>query len=247
MIVETSKVSPVAYARLAGVLYVVIIVLGLLSEIAVRSSLVTTGDAATTAQNIMASEGLFRIGFLADSIMFLSDVALAVLLFELLKPVNKVLSLIAMCFRLTQSAVIALNLLHYYAAIIILEGASYASAFEEVQTNAIASLFLELHSYGYDLGLILFGIHCLVLGYLIARSLYMPKILGYLVMSAGMTYIVGSYTRFLFPDFVETLAPIYVVALVSEVSLCLWLLIKGVHLDSWQNVVGSTRTAAAPP
>ncbi|MEL6900604.1 MAG: DUF4386 domain-containing protein, partial [Cyanobacteria bacterium J06606_4] len=95
--------------------------------------------------------------------------------------------------------------------------------------------------------LILFGIHCLVLGYLIARSLYMPKTLGYLVMSAGMTYIVGSYTRFLFPDFVETLAPIYVVALVSEVSLCLWLLIKGVHLDSWQNVVGSTRTAAAPP
>jgi hypothetical protein len=89
------------------------------------------------------------------------------------------------------------------------------------------------------LGLILFGVHCLLLGYLIAKSLYLPKAIGYLVMAAGVTYLIGSYTRFLFPDFVGAVSPIYVVAIVSELSLCLWLLIKGVDLVRWREVTGS--------
>lgn len=231
---RTSEMSPLIYARAAGLLYLVIIVLGLFSEIFVRSSLISPEDAATTASNIMAAEGLFRAGFLADSIMFLSDVALAVLMFVLLKPVSKTLALVALCFRVTQSAVIALNLLNYYATILLLEGSGYTSAFDAAQRNAFSSLFLDLHSYGYDLGLILFGVHCLVLGYLIAKSLYLPRVLGYLVMAAGVTYLIGSYTRFLFPDFVETLSPIYLVAILSELSLCLWLLVKGVNLEYWK-------------
>ncbi|NGX15591.1 DUF4386 domain-containing protein [Wenzhouxiangella sp. XN24] len=235
-----AEASPLVYARVAGLLYLIIIVLGLFSELFVRSSVVVPGDAAATAANILAAEGLFRTGFLADSIMFLSDVVLAVLLYVLLKPVHKTLALIAMFFRLTQTAVIALNLLNYHAVLLLLKG-DYAATLGATQLNGLSSLFLDLHSHGYDLGLILFGVHCLVLGYLIAKSLYMPKLLGYLVMAAGVTYLIGSYTRFLFPDFVGAVSPIYVVAIVSELSLCFWLLIKGVNPERWREVTTESR------
>lgn len=230
---------PIACARAAGVLYLIIIVCGLFGELYVRSSLISPGDAAATAGNIVAAEGLFRVGFLVDSIMFLSDVALAVLLYVLLKPVNKALALIAMCFRLTQTAVIAINLLHYHAAVLLLKGQGYAMAFEAEQRNALSLFFLDLHSHGYDLGLILFGAHCLLLGYLITRSLYLPKALGYLAMAAGVAYLTGSYTRFMFPNFVEAVSPIYLIAIISEMSLCLWLLFKGLNPDRWKDITGA--------
>jgi hypothetical protein len=231
---RTTETSPLVYARVAGVLYLIIIVFGLFSEVFVRSSLFVPGDATATAANITAAEGLFRSGFLADSIMFLSDVALAVLLYVLLRPVSKTLALVAMFFRLTQTAVLALNLLNYHAALLLLSGAGYASAFEPGQLHALSHMFLDLHGHGYDLGLLLFGLHCLLLGYLIFRSRYFPRALGVLLMAAAVTYLVGSYTRFLFPDYVAAVAPIYIVALVSEVSLCLWLLVKGVNVRRWE-------------
>lgn len=243
MIDRTTETSPLVYARAAGALYLIIIVLGLFGEVVVRTSIISPGDATATATNVLAAEGLFRTGFLADSIMFLSDVALAVLLFVLLRPVNKTLALVALFFRLTQTAVIALNLLNYHAALLLLKEPGYASAFEAAQLSSLASLFLDLHSHGYDLALILFGVHCLLLGYLITKSLYLPKAMGYLVMAAGATYLVGSYTRFLFPDFVGTVSPIYLVAIVSELSLCLWLVIKGVNLEHWRDVTGSAGAA----
>lgn len=132
-----SETSPQLLARTAGLLYLVIIVLGLMGELVVRSSIVSPGDATATAANIAASGGLFRVGFLADSVMFLCDVALAVLLYVLLKPISKTIALMAMCFRLTQTAVIALNLLHYHVAIIALSGSEYASASGAEQLNAL--------------------------------------------------------------------------------------------------------------
>ncbi len=231
---KTIQNSPLIYSRVAGTLYLVIIVSGIFGEAFVRSGLIVPENAAATAHNIMASQGLFRVGFLADSIMFLSDVALAVLLFVLLRPVNKVIALVAMCFRLTQTAVLALNLLNYYAAVLLLNGAVYASAFEPDQLASLSYLFLDLHGHGYDLGLLLFGVHCLLIGYLIFTSRYLPKALGALMIAASASYFVGSYTRFLFPDYVSVVAPVYIVAFVSEISLCLWLLLKGVDVRKWR-------------
>jgi hypothetical protein len=231
---RTEQPSPRIYARIAGILYLLIIVLGISSEAFIRSGLIVQGDAAATAGNIMASHGLFRVAFLADSIMFLCDVGLAVLLFILLKPVSKTLALAALVFRLTQTAVIALNLLNYYAASLLLNGAGYASAFEPGQVQSLSYLFLDLHGHGYDLGLILFGVHCLILGYLILKSFYIPKALGILMMAGGVAYLVGSYTRFLFPGYMAAVSPIYVVAFVAELALCLWLLVKGVNPERWR-------------
>ena len=226
---RTPQASPLFYARIAGLLYLFIIIFGVSSEVLIRSGLIVPGNAAATASNILASQGLFRMGFAADSIMFLCDVGLAVLLFILLKPVSKPLALAALFFRLTQTAVIAVNLLNYHAAMLLLTRPGYASAFEPSQLHALTSMFLDLHAHGYDLGLIPFGVHCVILGYLIVKSLYIPKTLGILMMAGGVTYLVGSYTRFLFPEYVAAVSPIYIVALVSESALCLWLLIKGVN------------------
>lgn len=241
-----AKPSPMVYARAAGVLYLIIIGLGLFSEVFVRSSLIVPGDGAATVSHILAAEGRFRAGFLADSLMFLSDGGLAVLLFVLLRPVNPVLALVALVFRLMQTGVIALNLLHYYGALLLLQG-SYAAGLEAAPLNALVGLALDLHSHGYDLGLILFGVHCEVLGLLIARSRYLPQVLGYGVMAAGGAYLIGSYTRFLFPELVGAVAPIYGVAVVSELSLCLWLLIKGVNVERWREVTGSAGEGEGSP
>lgn len=229
-----ANVSPQRLARTAGLLYLVIIVLGLTGELVVRAGIIASGDAPATAANVRASAGLFRLGFLADSVMLLCDIALAVLLYVLLRPVSKTLALMAMCFRLVQAAVIGGNLLHYHAAIIALGSPEYGALFGAELLSAVAALFLDLHSHGYDLGLLPFGVSCLLLGYLVYRSGFLPRLLGILLAAAGMTYLVGSYTRFLFPAHVEAVMPIYLVAIVAESAMCLWLLVKGVDVEAWR-------------
>jgi len=234
------ETSPLAYARVAGVLYLVIIVFGIFSEAFVRSSLFVQGDTAATASNILASQGLFRVGFFADSVMFLCDVAVAVLLFILLKPVSKTLALVAMFFRLTQTAVIAMNLLNYHAAVLLLGSSAYAGALEPGQLHSLSHFFLELHAHGYDLGLLFFGVHCFLLGRLVIRSGYIPKVLGILMMAAAVAYLIGSYTRFLFPSYLAAITPVYIVAFVSELAFGLWLLVKGLRLEEWNRRVGGS-------
>jgi hypothetical protein len=230
MINHTTETPPIVYARIAGLLYLIIIVFGIFSEVFVRSSLIVTGNVNTTADNILASETLFRIGFAADSIMLLSDVAIAILFYELLKPVSKTLALIAAAFRLTQAAILGFNLLIYYAALLLLKGVDYTAGFDSVQLNTLAMFFLNLHSHGYDLGLIFFGISNLVLGYLLVKSHFFPGVLGYGLIAAALVYLVGSFTLFLFPDYASHIEPVYVVPLAAELSFCFWLLLKGVRV-----------------
>lgn len=230
--------SPLVYARTAGVLYLIIIAFGIFSEVFIRSRIIVQDDAAATAGNILASEGLFRFGFLADTLMVLSDVALAALLYVLLRPVNRTIALAAAFFRLAQSAVLALNLLNYHAAQLVLEEGGPAAGFGADRLQALSYLYLDLHGHGYDLGLILFGLHCVLLGYLIYRSRYLPRVLGVLATAAGIVYLIGSYTRFLFPESVSLVSPIYIVAFVSELAICLWLLVKGVDVRRWHAAAG---------
>lgn len=221
--------SPRTTARISGVLYLVIIVLGLSSELLIRSHLIVAGDAAATAENIMVSPGLFRAAFAFDAIMVLCDVALTVLLFQLLRPVSDTLSLIAAAFRLTQAVVLGFNLMNFFAPVLILGGSVSLAAFDTDQIHGLASFFLTLHGYGYDLGLLFFGLSNLVLGYLVVRSDYFPGILGYGLQAAGVVYLAGSLTRFLLPEYVSLVQPAYIVPVIAELSFCLWLLIKGVR------------------
>jgi hypothetical protein len=223
------NIPPQIYARVGGLLYLLIIVFGISGEVLIRSSLIVSDNANQTASNILQSQTLFRVGFVADSIMLLADVAIAVVFYVLLKPVNKILSLTAATFRLMQATILGLNLLNYYAALLLLTGAGYIATFEGNDLNSLAMFFLNLHSHGYDLGLIFFGVSNLILGYLVFKSKYFPAILGIGLIAAGMVYLSGSYVRFVLPNHVSFMEPMYIVPLIAELSFCLWLLIKGVR------------------
>lgn len=214
-------------AHIAGIFYLIIIVCAGFSEVQVRGSLIVPNDATQTAQNISASESLFRIGFAADLIAFLSDVVVAALFYILFKSVNQTLSLTSAYFRLIGTAIYGFNLLNYFAPLFLLSNASYLSAFNTEQLNTLVLFFLNLHKYGYDLGLVFFGLHCLLIGYLLFKSTSFPKILGILMIGAGLGYVIGSFTIFLIPNAETAIEPIYAIPAIGELSLCLYLLIKG--------------------
>jgi len=227
---QGSEPSPLVLARYAGILYLVIIICAGFAEGFVRSSLIVPGDAAATAGNILAHEGLFRLGFAADLLAFISDLVVAVLFYLLLKPVSKTLSLIAAFFRvLAHPAIASVNLLNHFAALLLLSGAGYLSPFNEDQVNAMVLMSLETHRYGYLIGGAFFGFHCLLLGYLLIRSDLFPGILGILMAVASLGYLAESFGNFLFPGYEDVLTlTVAVPAVIAEVSLCLWLVIRGV-------------------
>lgn len=227
--IETMKVN----ARTAGILYLLIIVSGLFSEVFVRSGIIVPGDAAATAGNISANSFLFRIGFVSDLVMVMSDVGVALLFYLLLKQVNKGLSMLAAFFRLAQATVIGMNLLNYYMPLLILGDTNYLGGFSAEQTNSLVMLFLSAHSYGYLISGVFFGISCVILGYLIYKSEYFSKWLGVLVIAAGIGYLIDCLVNFLLPGYASTSEILVMsVAVISELSLCLLLLVKGVKQNA---------------
>lgn len=227
------RVPPVALSRIAGILYLLVIAFGIFAEVAVRSHLVDSGDAQATAANILGSETLFRLGFAADLVVFLCDVAIAVLLFVLFAPVSRTLSMLAAAFRLTQTAVIGLNLLSMFAALLILREADYLGAFSDRQSESLASLFLDLHKYGYTLGLTFFGVSTALIAYLALRSTVVPRLLVGLLFLAGLGYAADSFAFFLVSGYDGSISPILLApAIVGEIWFALWLLFKGRALET---------------
>ena len=207
----------------------IVIASGLFSELFIRARLIVDGDASATAANILASMWLFRAGFVADTIMLLSDVAIAILLYVLLRPVNGTLTLLAARFRLTQASILGLNLLFYYAASLVLTSAENDAVVDIEQSQAMAALFLNMHSHGYDLGLIFFAVSNVLLGYLIVKSRFSPAVLGYGLIAAAFVYLTGSSIRFLAPDVMPVFEPVCAIALVAELAFALWLLTRHAH------------------
>jgi len=223
-----SNVSAKKTGRIGGVLYLIIIISGLFSEMFVRSSLIVPGDAATTVNNIMNSEGLFRIGFVSDLIMVMCDVGVALIFYVLLKPVNKGLALLAAFFRLAQATIIGLNLLNYFAVVLLLGDAEYLSAYTTGQLQANVMFFLNLHSYGYLISGVFFGMSCMVLSWLFCKSPRFPKFLGFMLLLASLGYLTDCLTNFLAPQYADVSELLLLpTAVVTELTLCIWLLVKG--------------------
>jgi hypothetical protein len=222
-------------ARIAGFLYLIMFVCGFFSMMYVPSTLIVPGDAATTASNIMASEWLFRIGIVGESVNFLSEIVLVVILYVLLKPVSKTLSLLAAFSRLAMAAIQGINLLNHFTALLLLSGADYLTVFEPDQLHALVLLFLNAHNYGALIWQLFFGLHCFVLGYLLFKSGYFPRILGVLMVFASLGYLTESFGNFLFPNYAEIFVWVVAVpAVIGELSLTFWLLIKGVNIEQWE-------------
>ena len=230
--IESAAGRSFVSARVAGVLYLIIIAFGIFAEVVVRSSLIVDGDAQATAANIRDSEWLFRMGFAADLVVFLSDVAIAIILFFLFRPVSRVVSALAAAFRLTQTAIIGINLLSMFGALLVLREAGYLRVFGQEGSEALALLLLDLHKHGYTLGLTFFALSTLAIAYLSLRSRVVPRALVALLGLAGLGYLGDSFAFFLVPDYDGSISPVLLApALVGELWFALWLLLRGKRLE----------------
>jgi hypothetical protein len=227
---EDTMMSLNKTARLAGIFYLINILTGVFSEFFVRSKLIVWGDAAVTGKNIAASETLFRFSFMSDLVMIMCFLLMGVTFYQLLKPVNKNSARIMLAVNVIGVPIMALNLINYFAPVLISSGGDYLNVFSAEQLNALSMLFLNLYKYGYIIATISFGAYLLPLGYLFFKSGYLPKFTGILLMVASGCFMVDLFTQFLVPGVSERISN-YVLAptVVAEFTFCLWLLFKGVR------------------
>lgn len=247
---QTVEVCPQAYARIGGLLYLVIILLGAFAEGFVASKLIAPGDAATTAHNIMAARGLWQSSVAGDLIVVLCAVPLLWIEYLLLKPVNRQLVLLAVLFNVVSLAVEAISKLFLLLVVPTLSSADYVRAFEPQQLQTLANLALRSHDIAFNIALIFFGFTCLVNGYLIFKSRYLPKLIGVLMQIAGLSYLTACFAALFAPTLADLLIPaILLPPLIGESSFCLWLLIKGVDVGRWNERLkmehGSTAAGSA--
>jgi hypothetical protein len=221
-------------ARLAGVLYLLITVLSIPVHFVIPAQLIVAGDAAATANNITASTGLFRMGIGAELVLLLCEIVLSVLLYVLLKPVNKTLSLVAAVSRLAMTTIHGANLLTHFIVLGLLGGAGYLSIFPPSQLHALGMVFLGAYDFGFTIGIVFLFLHALILGYLIYKSSYFPRILGILFMIASFGYLIDSFSHVLIPNYKT--GPVYLALpiAIAEIAFPLWLLIKGVNAKQWE-------------
>ena len=203
MTTRTAERSPLVYARVAGFLLLLLVVVAPFSVIYVPSTLIVPGDATATADNIRASESLFRLGIFGQSVVFLTEIVLTVLLYVLLRPVSRTLSLVAALARLAMAVIQGINLLPYFIALLLLSGAGYLTVFEPEQLDALVLLFLNASEYGVYIWQAVFVPHLLVLAYLVFKSGYFPRILGILLVFGALGYLLDSFGNILFPNYEE--------------------------------------------
>ncbi|SHE41208.1 protein of unknown function [Desulfacinum infernum DSM 9756] len=213
-------------ARLAGGLYLAIILCGVFAEGMVRSGAVAQGDPGALASRIRESIWLFRAGFAADVVMVACDAAVALLLYELFRPVSTTVSSLSAVFRLLEASILGLNLLHYQTALMVVspDHGSYP-LFRDA--DAAAVVFLGLHARGYDLALLFFAVSIFALGHLVLCSSGFPRILGLGLLVSALVYAAGSMLRFFAPGLLGPFQPTYVVPLLAETAFALHLLFKG--------------------
>jgi hypothetical protein len=239
--------SPQLYAKVAGIIWLIVAIMAPFAEFFVRQGLIVPGNVAVTANNIVASQSLFRAGFASDLVVFVIEVALAAVLFVLFRPVSPILALVMSFARLAMVTILGLNLLNMFTALQLLTSPEYAAAFDQGQLQALAYVFLNAQSYGYALGMAFFGLHLGILGYLVYRSGFLPRILGILMVVSALGYLADSFTGFLVPQYADTLGVVVVVtALIGELPLTLWLLIKGVNVERWHQRAAASTTAVRP-
>jgi Domain of unknown function (DUF4386) len=234
MTASSIEASPQRYARAAGVLYLLVIVLGGFSEGYLINRLVVPGDAAATAHNIVASQGLWRLGVAGDLLVPLLAVVQIWVVYFLLRPVSRSLVLLDVFLGLVSLAVEAVSKLFLLLVLPLLVNPAYGDALGERPLQLLVSGSLLAHEISFNITLVFFGCACLVEGYLIYRSTYLPRFIGVLMQLAGVSYLVSCTAALFAPSLAERLLPASLLpALLGESSYCLWLLIKGVDVTKW--------------
>jgi hypothetical protein len=217
--------SPQPKARLAGALWLVTIAAGLFAELGARSAVFVRGDAGATAARIAASEPLYRLGFAADLVGTAAYLGVSLLLYDLLSPVSRSAARAAAAFGIAGSIILAADLVLMYAPLVLI-GSGY---------DALALPALRLHAAGYNISLVFFSVQVGLLGWLVLRSTFLPRILGILLLLEAACNFAHCFGTFLKLGFIERFdSYVLLPGLPAEGGMTLWLLIVGVNAAKWR-------------
>jgi Domain of unknown function (DUF4386) len=214
-------------ARRAGLLYLLMSIPAPLSLIYIPSVLTVWGDAAATAGKIKASELLFRFGIAGNLLGQTIFIFVGLALYDLFKGVNRTLSLVMLVLVLVSVPISLLNELNQFAALILLSGANFLSAFDPHQLNALLMVFLKLHGNGFLIAEIFWGLWLFPFGALVYKSGFLPRLLGVLLIPAGFAYLAVTVTHVLFPSYGDIVSRFATVLQLGELPIIFWLLIMG--------------------
>ena len=233
-----------AYARAAGILFLISFVAGTFGEFYVPTQLIVAGNATATASNIVNHDTLFRLGFAGYLLEAFCDCALALVLYVLLKPVHRNLALLSAFFGLLSTALFAVCEMLFFCAPFLIKNPVFAQSFSREQLDALLYFFIRIYASGAGLFMIFYGSASFIRGYLIYRSDYLPRFLGVLIGLVGVAFIIKNLTLVLAPayssDFLLLPAPLAVLV------LTVWFLAKGVDVEKWNARVMAMRAINQP-
>jgi hypothetical protein len=223
-------ISPRQAAVVAGVGYLAVFVLAIFANFVVREGLVDPGDAAATFENIAQAQGLFRVGVLSFLVVFILDVVIAWALFILFRPVSNDVSLLSAWFRLVYTVFLGVALVFMLAVLTLVGGADDLGVFDPGQLQASVSLLMDAFNHTWLVGLAAFGVHLILMAYLLLASGRAPRLLGVIVGIAGASYVIDTTATVLMPNYAEYaglfLAMVAVPAVIGELWLGFWLLLR---------------------
>ena len=227
----TSRIADISLskaARIAGLGLLIMTIAAIFATFFARHNLIVHGDTATTVNNILAKEMLFRSGICSYLIVIICDVVVAWALYVFLKPINKSISLLTAWFRLVYSTIFGISLLNLVTVLHFLNAADHLTVFGIDMLHVQVMLSLNAFSDGWAIGFVFFGLHLGLLGYLVFKSGYIPQILGILLLIAGLGYFIDSFGKFLLPGYNVEIA---MFTFIGELIFMFWLLIKGVKIS----------------
>jgi hypothetical protein len=225
-----AETSPSTRGRILAALYLFVIIAGITAQLFISDSLVVRNDAATTAANILANKSLYRLAFTIFMLEMAAQVAVSVLFYDLLKPVNRSVARLSAIFGLTASGIKTMARVFFYAPLIVLSGAPYLSVIEPSQLEALAFVFLRINSQGAAIALIFFGFETLLRGWLLFNSGFLPRFLGVFSMIGGLGWL-----TFLWPPLgSQAFMAVALFAIVGVIATTGWLFIRGVDDVKWR-------------
>jgi hypothetical protein len=213
--------------RFAGLLYILMSIPGFFAMVYVPSKLIVHGNAAATANNVSASETLFRLGIAGELVGYGGFIFVALALYDVLKGVNRRHASLMVILIVVSVPIAFLNELNSIAALVLVRGADFLSIFEKPQRDALAMLFLNLHFYGFVVAEIFSGLWLLPLGLLVYRSRFLPRFMGVWLAIGGFAWVILSLAGVLLPQYYDKVFTYTQPAVFGEIAFMLWLVIKG--------------------
>lgn len=229
-----NRLFPSKIARISGLLYCLMIPLGIFGIMYIPTFVIVAESAVTTAENILANIFVFRLSIVSALLVQISHIFIVLLLYKLLKHVNQNLASLMVIFMLVSIPITMINELNNYAALLLLGNSNFFAGLSMLQLQEISLTCLKLHDYGILIASIFWGLWLFPMGYLVYKSTFLPKFLGILLIISCIGYIIDSLCRLILPEYNTTaFASIIGFTLFGEIVFPVWLLIRGVSVDKW--------------